>query len=127
VVIVLNFKLWIKNRTFQALLATNLVVIILTIFFSLFTPFSIINFEIHASGWTSIAALVLGDYLGVKAIQAEQQIATVFGNTDIQGAILHMDGWIKSMDRFAETPEGQEFLKKLILLMDTIQKLSGVE
>jgi hypothetical protein len=121
----LNFKAWIKNPTSQALLGCNIVILALTILFVLVLPRTWINFLIVLSGFTSVGALVLGDYLGIKAIQAEQQLSTLFGSSDIQGAVLHIDHWIASLDRFAETPEGQEFLKKLVLLMNAAQKIVG--
>jgi hypothetical protein len=118
-----NSKWWLKNRTFQALLLCNIIVVALTGFFSLATPLTILNFEIHASGWTSIAALALGDYLGMKAIKTERQVSGFFESADIKKAIIRIDQFLQAFDEFATTPEFLEFFQNFNKALKTLSAL----
>lgn len=125
VVIVLNFRTWIKNRTFQILLACNIVILTLTITFIFVLSRSWINALIVISGWTSLGALALGDYLGIKAIKAEKEFGEFFNQTDIKAAILHLDRFITDFEQFTSTPEGAEFIRKLVKGVEIMEKLTG--
>ena len=121
-----TMRMWLKNKTFRALLFCNAAILALTIYFFAILPHTWINALIVISGWTSLGALALGDYLGIKAIKAEKEFGEFFDQADIKAAILHLDRFITDFEQFTSTPEGAEFIRKLVKGVEIMEKLQNI-
>lgn len=79
----------LKDRRIQALIGANVAIVLASAAFIAVMGPSLFNFLLVMSGWTSIGALAMADYLGIKAVQTDIAISQLGG---IERVLKFVDG-----------------------------------
>lgn len=126
-------KVWLKDKMFQALLAFDTVVIILTIYFIWTEPHTMLNSQITISGWTSLGSLVIANYAVIKVIQTKREVG--LDDVRTRTALINLGEltkgittediqsffkWVKEIAQKVKEPETQAMLAKARILLDKL-------
>lgn len=103
----------LKDKNVKLLVAADMVMAGLTIWFTVIYP-SWLNFLLILSGWTSLGALLLSNALVIRMAQYQIQIDRILKGRDANLILARLDDALTEIERITKSEEFQAVAKTLI-------------